>query len=136
MQIDDLPATLLFLLASLILTACQGTPQAERPPFPVTVSQNEMLIDVMTDVLSDATERRADGTYVGWNALNGMLVGEDTRVQSILDEEQWENYDTHQRDYLTDQLFSLVERRRFSDGNGRSGYSPPMPGITFSSPGM
>jgi hypothetical protein len=127
---------IIFVTLSFALSACQGAPQPERPPFSVSVSQNEALIDVMTDVLTEAAERRADGAFVSWNSLSGMLVSEDTRVQSILDEEQWENYDTYQREYLTDQLFALVDRRRFSYSNGGTGYSQPMPGITFSSPGM
>ena len=48
-----------------------------------------------------------------------------------LDEAQWDNYDTYQRDHLTDQLFSFVDRGRPNGNigpNGRGGgYSQPSP---------
>jgi hypothetical protein len=129
----------ILLTLSFALSACQSTPEDERPLLMVSASQNEALIEVMTDVLNQAAERQSGGAFVGWNSLNGMLMSEDPRIRSILDEAQWDNYDTYQRDYLTDQLFSFVDRGRpkgFSPNDRGGGYSQPIPGITFSSPGM
>jgi hypothetical protein len=131
MPTRSLSTAVIFLALSFALPACQSTPEDERPPFTVSFSQNEALIDVMKDVLNQVAERRSDGVFIGWGSLNSMLVSEDPRIRSILDEAQWDNYDTYQRDHLTDQLFSFVDRGRpngnFSPNGRGGGDSQPTP---------
>ena len=109
----------LFSLALLLLQACQSVVVDRPPPFLVTVEQQEELRKIYSDVRKDARKLR----HKNEQAVEDILLARDYHIRALLDEDQWANYDAHQRALWV----QLINQRVRPTGSGGAGISYQLP---------
>ena len=119
------------LLALLLTFGCQServARSAPPPPFPVTVEQEKALTHIYIQAHRKAGRLVQPGHYLsgrarpGQHAVADVLVAYDEDVQAVLDEDQWTNYDTHQRARWAELIYQRVGRRSTGGVSYTGGY--------------
>ena len=100
----------LMLLALPLIFACVS----QVPAFPVTTAQQQQLEAIYNE--ADLQARKLP--RINAEAVTTLLQNYDGDVQTVLNSEQWANYDGFQRDY-----WARVIVRDLRRGSGRRGAS-------------
>ena len=88
-----------------LVTGCQSSPQLM-----LTSGQQQELAGIATYVTQEAKAMQKDNMRVNRKTIDRLLAQQDTAVMSMLDDEQWQLYDTGYRDRLASKIYQTEIR--------------------------
>ncbi len=91
-----------------LLFACQQATLKAPAEFLVTAEQSKQLGSVINAVSSELSQYN----YASFTdkKVSDALVKYDPQIQNILNQEQWTEYDQHQRDYWVYKIYTKMKR--------------------------